>query len=69
MSHDELMEKIRGLDISDFLRFVLEIHKPFRDKELSCAGCSNLQNDRFLYDDMNIPYPCPTIQAIEKELK
>ena len=69
MSRAELLEKIKGLDISDFLSVLVELHKPFGDKESFCVECSNMHNDRFLYDDMNIPYPCRTIRAIEKELK
>jgi len=45
------------------LRAVVELHKPqvssFDDTE--CAACSS--------DELSVIYPCPTIQAIEKELK
>lgn len=49
------------------LRAVVELHKPTDEMEegqFKCVGCG--------YDDYwgewNEKYPCPTIQAIEKEL-
>ena len=76
MTHDELLEKIEltlGTYISKYygskkdvelrsdvidslqaLRAVVELHKP--DSRNGCCGC-------------DYPMPCPTIQAIEKELK
>ena len=43
------------------LRAVLELHKPFTVKdEILCKGCCQ---NVYLTE-----YPCPTIQAIEKEL-
>lgn len=38
------------------LRAVVELHKPY------------LVNDIYLCDVEPLPYPCPTIQAIEREL-
>ena len=38
------------------LRAVVELHKPYK------------VNDIFLCDAEPLTYPCPTIQAIEKEL-
>ena len=75
MTHDELLEELNEI-INDFdtkfdnsnpyykaLRAVVELHKPqvssFDDTE--CAACSS--------DELSVIYPCPTIQAIEKELK
>ena len=64
MNHDELLAKLDALDHScsvvgvtiAALRAVVELHK-----------CSNPRFD--LLCDCGRPYPCPTIQAIEKELK
>jgi hypothetical protein len=39
------------------LRAIVELHKPFEDSPY-CEHCCR----------MGIEYPCPTIQAIEKEL-
>ena len=39
------------------LRAVVELHQPCCDLEELCIECNP-----------NVPYPCPTIQAIEKEL-
>ena len=74
MTHDELLIEInRRLDVAYYngdpqsmraLRAVVELHKPFirEDKLTICnLGC----NDEGGYLE---EYPCPTIQAIEKEL-
>jgi hypothetical protein len=55
----ELIEKLRNA-----LRAVVELHKPWNngDKDI-CQECANLIDPW----DENC-YPCPTIQAIEKEL-
>jgi len=71
MKHDELLTKIRvdyaikkNYWISLALRAVVELHKPMLWKNLGndtdgykCEVCEGNS------------YPCPTIQAIEKELK
>lgn len=76
MTHDELLVRITNAieDIEDVdygcnvishlellkaLRAVVELHHPSKDK---CWECS------FPLDSIYVPYPCPTIQAIEKEL-
>jgi hypothetical protein len=79
MTHDELLEKItlkfvvneegatesgtKASQLRDALRAVVELHKPseqdFPDEPEHCTGCQEIA----LGD-----YPCPTIQAIEKEL-
>ena len=66
MTHDELLAKINHFRIVPFdplidaLRAVVELHKPrFPDVDSSCQWCEDIYRD----------YPCPTIQAIEKELK
>ena len=68
MTHNELSKKLEGLWHDSFkapgyqaLRAVVELYKPFDFKfgdEMftSCEGCGEAE------------YPCPTIQAIEKEL-
>lgn len=59
MKHDELMKNIKAL------LAVIELHKPesslFDDME--CAECTNDEEIT-----LSVAYPCPTIQAIEKEL-
>jgi len=71
MTHDELLIEInRRLEVALYngdpqsihaLRAVVELHKP-NDDEL-CEACRVEEDDWF-----SIDYPCPTIQAIEKEL-
>ena len=73
MTHDKLLNTLDDLAvynsgyayIFDALRTVVELHKPTpegRYPEILCQGCSMTEVN--LYVD----YPCPTIQAIEKEL-
>jgi len=68
MTHDELLEKINQGGINAFqsdsygwlaLRAVVELHKPYPTKKFGiiCKEC-----------EISTDYPCPTIQAIEKEL-
>jgi len=64
MTHEELLAKINHMWDDDFdyvieqnrkaLRAVVKLHQPIDDN--SCYHCATC-------------YPCPTIQAIEKELK
>lgn len=81
MTHDELLAKVKrekdflkthifeGEFASDFtviaaLRAVVELHKP--DKEGLCAmNCVEVDDDGYAWTQ--VAYPCPTIQAIEKE--
>ena len=71
MTHDELLERLhieQGCPVGDALRAVAELHKPdvnnycsYCNKRLLCEKCgSRLES--------YVPYPCPTIRAIEKEL-
>ena len=78
VTHDELLIEInRRLDVSYYngdpqsmqaLRAVVELHKPIEpdiyleedEKYLICSVCMEFDED--------VKYPCPTIQAIEKEL-
>ena len=72
MTHDELLANIDkyliptmaqepnfngAIGILKALRAVVELHKPYK------------VNDIFLCDVEPLAYPCPTIQAIETELK
>ena len=74
MTHDELLaiidERISYLGNTDnvyiALRAVVELHKPEliesgKDSIFVCSTC----NPEWFWEN---PYPCPTIQAIEKEL-
>lgn len=68
MNHDELLARINELSIIDELDLteeylavkallaVTELHKPY-DWHPGCAQCGYYE------------YPCPTIKAIEAELK
>jgi hypothetical protein len=58
-SHEELLIKVSKE--SDALRAVVELHKP--KPYLGDTACDNCTKSGFGY-----LYPCPTIQAIEKEL-
>ncbi len=67
MTHDELLAKIDTLEAryTDYpshlaLRAVVKLHKP-RTDEAACIHCSTTA--------FWVAYPCPTIQAIEKELQ
>jgi hypothetical protein len=76
MTHEELLAKISDLGdnclgimagavMSDALRAVVEMHKPinnpnFPDSDIWCWQCADGRG--------YAKYPCPTIQAIEKEL-
>jgi hypothetical protein len=76
MTHDELLIEInRRLDVSYYngdpqsmqaLRAVVELHKPLPivngNGAANCCWCQ-------IAGIRETPYPCPTIQAIEKELR
>ena len=75
MTHEELLAKIdeggaRAFQVDSYgwiaLRAVVELHKPinnpnFPDSDIWCWQCADGRG--------YAKYPCPTIQAIEKELK
>jgi hypothetical protein len=72
MTHDELIAKMaepaHSLNANDArnvyllaLSAVVKIHRPIEGHEHLCAGC--------WFGDGMMAYPCPTIQAIEKELQ
>lgn len=81
MSYDELLEKLDRTTgyISErlvwgnywhkALRAVVELHKPIEMKmpygAIYCMGCGRDHE----FNEYWIEYPCPTIQAIEKELQ
>jgi len=76
MTHDELLAKLDELDHScsvvgvtvAALRAVVAIHRPFtwnsNNPQVCCVACDSGEEG----DVYPAPYPCPTIQAIEKEL-
>lgn len=80
MTHDDLLIEInRRLDVAYYngdpqsmraLRAVVELHKPVEeDGKLWCSEEVCYNHIEFLErDDCDCSYPCPTIQAIEKEL-
>ena len=63
MTHDELLDCVKPEyaygKIGDALRAVVELHKPTKNRSIEgwCDVCTDYYQ-----------YPCPTIQAIEKEL-
>jgi hypothetical protein len=74
MTHDELFTQLqydrpeRFNEYAAALRAVVELHKPFKYEGrfgsfLRCSGCSSEE------EWQGSVYPCPTIQAIEKELQ
>ena len=82
MTHDELLADIDSKNFRESrtpetpyaaLRAVVELHKPIKAEDLKnnskisgiCLACTPLSLN--FYEA--IRYPCPTIQAIEKELK
>jgi hypothetical protein len=66
MTHDELLEEINTAEypwwMQDALRAVVELHKP--NEFGYCAICVMHTE----VGPMAQPYPCRTIQVIEKEL-
>lgn len=68
MTHDELLNDIQiclesnyTKILADSLRAVVELHKP---SGIFCRGCGFNEE----YNEPAQLLPCPTIQAIEKEL-
>ena len=74
MTYDELLarlsetailtETFNNRAVARALRAVVELHKPNWMKR--CEACYEIVSH---CDFINELYPCPTIQAIEKELK
>lgn len=72
MTHEELLSLITTLRfhddsiaLSNALRAVVELHKPFT-REDKVVVCSQSCNHHLGYAQ---PYPCPTIEVIDKELQ
>lgn len=59
MNHAELMKSLKAL------LAVVELHKPRLSlfDDLECSECATEEEI-----NLSVAYPCPTIQAIEKEL-
>jgi hypothetical protein len=81
MTHDELLVKLMVLDVDESeqtrlskttqaLRAVVELHKPiltkYMEPDVDRYECQVCREEP--YYSRNAPYPCTTIQAIEKEL-
>jgi hypothetical protein len=72
MTHDELLDKIdlkmltaAHTDAWNIVRVIVELHTDVQTKH-SNRGKSGL---RARCTECGFAYPCPTIQAVEKELK
>jgi hypothetical protein len=69
MTHDELVALLNSKSDSDeihALRAVVELHKPTKMGEKQYCECGVMSEE--LEEWVMSEYPCPTIQAIEKEL-
>jgi hypothetical protein len=71
MTHDELLDLVqktydvdRSYELFNALRAVVELHEPYQHEVVSYVFCKGCTIDL----DLAPPYPCETIQAIEKEL-
>jgi len=79
MTHQELLNKLaytphtdpNGERMHNALRAVVKLHKPVEeDGKLWCSHEECYNHIEFLErNDCYCSYPCPTIQAIEKELR
>ena len=79
MKHQELLDKLAYTPHTDpngkymyrALRAVVKLHKPVEeDGKLWCSHEECYNHIEFLErNDCYCSYPCPTIQAIEKELE
>jgi hypothetical protein len=74
MTHDHLLAEINDAilyqgekQVWKALRAVVELHKPDILQRL-CSFCSESYIQEYCCSRA-VTYPCPTIQAIEKELK
>jgi len=72
VNHDELLAEIKSLNdscsissrLGNALKAVVELHEPNRN-----GGCSECLDHEVYGTETHKRYPCPAIQAIEKELK
>ena len=75
MTHDELLEEINTAEhpwwMQDALRAVVELHKPMKEPKKSgwFEGVEYKEGYVIGCEFDNYHYPCPTIQAIEGQLK
>ena len=77
MTREELLVKINHFRVVPFdplidaLRAVVELHKPlyYRKGEIETKGAHCDECSKGSHGENAVEYPCPTIQAIEKELK
>jgi len=73
MTHDELLAICDNYSFKDSaepvkaLRAVVELHKPVEYVKQFSDG--EILEGEFICNHCNYNYPCPSIQAIEKELK
>ena len=76
MTHDELLARIESYiepddcdcwqcGMANALRAVVEIHKPMGFLDI-CESCEEREYQGG--EGYEVRYPCPTIQAIEKEM-
>ena len=71
MTHEELSRQLEGLWHDSYkapgymaLRAIVELHNPELHQNDNVEGCVQCSSFSYRY----VEYPCPTIQAIEKEL-
>jgi len=72
MTHDKLIKKIWDVDgdsdaYLNSLLAIVQLHRPV-DNEIELTYPDTYFNFDFCFSCRITPYPCPTIQAIEKEL-
>jgi len=77
VTHDELLAEIKSLNdscsvssrLGNALKAVVELHKPVEEGNgyFTCNRCVGIISENRVA--MYHSYPCPTIQAIRKELK
>jgi hypothetical protein len=72
VTHDELLDQVQKMwdvdgihELYKALRAVVELHKPDEDYGEHCEHCEEVAGD----NGAKVSYPCPTIQAIEEQLK
>jgi hypothetical protein len=70
MTHDELLKRIghpvEFIAPTKALRAVVELHKPIKDEWIEYTTCKACRVD--MDDHYSPEYPCPTIQAIIRNL-
>ena len=68
MTYEQLLRQIEWLgQTSSYiaLKAVVDLHRPMNDREPYCNECRGVHQGEV---DV-VLYPCPTIQAIKKELE